>query len=485
MALQTLKFKNFAIAGLVTVLFCLIGLVTGLVAGLDPFGAVVLSLGVVGAIACIRRFDYFIVALLILRSTIDAFSAIQLPALFAVGLDALAIGYVVIKLLRRETIHTDPFLFFFAGWCAFQGVWVVLLMLGGLGGSSALSGESIREFVRLGSWFLVYILIMQFKGLIRPEKLATLLLLSLLCPLIVALLQMVIPTALPTEISPLVSTLRGPGPDVGLRIRGTIGHPNSFATFLFFFIGLTYWKLLASRGKRWVWIGILAVLGLFYVTTKALFSLGMLAILILGMAMRNISFSKFFLGLLLFGVVVALFGSSEFGQERLASIAQTPLLNPDIDASRAIILSKSDYNSFNWRIAQWTDYLTRWQQARWFGHGIGLSASLSSNDLEPHNDYVRWIFEQGIVGFSGIMVFFIAQFYRLSSLLRSPNSTTPQKNLCYVMIVMLLALLFGMLTENIWDHTMLFFYWWVLFAVAGWDWQNTQEASEMVHIAKS
>ena len=482
-SLQTSRLKSFAIGGLLTGLFCLLALLAGLASGVAPALGILVAVAAIGVIFLLNAFDYSILGLLILRSTIDTFYAIQLPSIFAVGLDAIAIAYVVFKLLSRKTIQTDGFLFFFGGWCAFQSLWVVLLFFGGLGGSAALIGDSIREIVRLGSWFLVYLLIMQFKGRINPKQFAKLLLLSLAIPLLVALLQLLIPDLLPPEISPATLSVRGPGPDA-VRVRGTIGHPNGFATFLFFFIGVVYWKFMESRGARLWWAIVLLVLGGFYVTTKSLFSLGMLGIFMVGMALRKTTFIKLFSGVTFFGLVLLLFASSPIGQERLASIAQTPLLNPDIDASRAIILSTTDYNSFNWRIAQWTDYLTRWQQARWFGHGIGVSVSLSPNGLEPHNDYVRWLYEQGIVGFSGVMVFFGAQFYRLSSLLRSPTSTGPQKNLCYVLIVMLLALLFGMLTENIWDHTMLFFYWWVLFAVSGWDWQEQQEAVEMVHVPK-
>lgn len=465
---------------LITIASCFIALIIGLAAGVDPLVAALLSIGIIGSILCFRFFDYFILTLLVSRSTIDTFSSIQLPSLFAIGLDALAIGYVITRVLRRETIKADPFLFFFAGWCAFQATWVLVLALGGLGGGAYLLGESIREFARIASWFLVYVLIMQFRDRISPEKLINVLLLALVVPLTVATLQMIFPDSLPDVLSPFVKSLRGPGAEgVGLRIRGTIAHPNAFSTFLFFFIGLAYWKALVTRSRRLLWSSLLLLLVFFYITTKALFSLGMLAIFIIGMSARKFSVLKVALGIFLFALILALFGLSDFGQERLASIAQTPLLNPDIDVSRAIVLSKYDFNSFNWRVAQWTEMLTKWARHPWLGYGIGVSGSIASNGSDPHNDYIRWLVEQGWVGAAGIGVFFTAQFYRLFSLARSNTSTSKQKNLCYVMAIMLVAVMFGMITENIWTHTMLFFYWWTLFAIAGWDWRDKQITQQL------
>lgn len=471
--LEIFKVKVSGINIAATALLCLIAFCVGVASGASLTSAILLTLLVSGAIFCLLYFDYFILTLLILRSTMDTFYAIQLPSVFAISLDIIAILYIVLKMLGREPIRVDRFFFVFAAWCLFQSLWVVLIALGGLGADSYLLGDSIREIIRLGSWFLVYTLILLRQGNMRPQKFISLLFLSLVIPLFVALLQMIVPGSLPPELSPLTMSLQEPGLEsVAIRIRGTIGHPNGFATFLFFFICLAYWKFLENRNQRLIWMGLIIILGLFYVTTNSLFSLGMLAIFLIGTATRNITFQKLFFGIVLFGTIIILFGSSPAGQERLASISNTPLINTDIDISRAIIMSNSDNNSFNWRISQWTDYLTRWEKHPWLGYGIGVSTSLAANNLEPHNDYVRWLFEQGIVGFTGVLLFFAAQFHYLAKRLKSDLLSSSQKNLCHMMIIMLVALLFGMVTENIWDHTMLFFYWWTLFAVIGWDWRE-------------
>ena len=156
----------------ITIIYCLVALLSGAIVGVAPAVSIFLAVITAALIIPISAFDYAIVLLLILRSAIDTFSALQLPSVFAVGIDAITIAYVGLKVLKKEIVKTDGFFFFFAGWCAFQSLWVFLIALGGLGASSALVGESVREFVRVSSWLLVYLLIMQFRGRIKPKSIA-------------------------------------------------------------------------------------------------------------------------------------------------------------------------------------------------------------------------------------------------------------------------------------------------------------------------
>jgi O-antigen ligase len=244
------------------------------------------------------------------------------------------------------------------------------------------------------------------------------------------------------------------------------------------FMGLTYWRLTQSK-QRWPWMLLLGFLAFFYVSTKSLFSLMMLGTFIVVLIAPRLSPINLMGGILLFTTVIGLFGSTEFGKERLGSIGETPLGNPDIDIWRAILLSAGDGNSFNWRIMQWTYLLGQWQLHPILGYGLGISAQVSTNNLYPHNDYVRALVEGGIVGFILFLLLFIVQIVRLIQLYRNPSSSREQRELCLVMLAMILAIPVGMITENIWSHTTLFFYWWTLFGVVGWNWneRNTEKNS--------
>jgi O-antigen ligase len=238
-------------------------------------------------------------------------------------------------------------------------------------------------------------------------------------------------------------------------------------------MGLTYWKQSHAQ-RRLPWLLLLGVLVFFFVSSKSLFGLMMLATFLVCLIAPRLSVPNLIGGIVLFVLVMGLFGSSEFGQERLGSIAQTPLGNPDIDIWRAILLSAGDGNSFNWRIAQWTYLLEQWQNFPILGFGLGTSTYVSTNGLPPHNDYVRALVEGGIVGLIIYLAFFGSLIMRLVQLIQKAASGSKQRDLCLILLAIILALPVGMITENIWSHTTLFFYWWTVLAVAGWNWNNLQ-----------
>ena len=446
------------------------GIVVGFAAGVQPFslGA---ALGGIAVIICFFSFfEQTVLGLLILRSSIDSLIALQLPSAFAIGIDALTLLYVTVMLLTGRTVQTDRFWWFFAGWVLLQGLWVIFLPLGGLGLNASFLSDSLREWIRLFTWLIVYLLVMQLKDRLAPDQVISTLFLSLIMPITVALMQMFLPSLLPGEFSPGLGDSAGAlVTSEGARIRGTIGHPNGFATFLFLFIGLTWWKLGQSK-QRLPWFLLLALLAFLYVSTKALFSLMMLAVFVLALIAPRLSIPKLIGGVIFLVVVISLFASTEFGQQRLSSIANTPLLNPDIDISRAILLSQGDNNSFNWRLSQWYLLVNAWRQYPIFGYGLGSSIQAAGNGFLPHNDYIRALVEEGIVGIVAFITFLLTQAMRLVWLIHKAPRGSKQRDLCLVLLAILIAIPVGMITENIWSHTMLFLYWYTVSAVAGWDW---------------
>ncbi len=461
---------GFRLALFVGLLGVAIGVFAGFLVGANPQ---LLGMGLVAVVMMIwffAKFEQAVISLLILRSSLDIFYAQQIPAAFAIGLDALTLLYVTTQLLTGKAVKVDKFWWFFATWVGLQGVSVILLSLGGLGLDRSHFPEVIREWVRLFSWLMAYLLIMQLKERMHPSKIINALYLSLVAPLTAALMQLVLPSSLlPPLLAPRARALT----DIegASRINGTLGHANTFATFLIFFLGLTYWKLEKSQ-RRLPWFLLLSVIIFFIVTTKTLIGLVMASVLIIVLIAPKFSPVKLIGGILLFAVIIGLFASTDFGRERLASVLETPLFNRDMDISRSILLSKSDGNSFNWRLAQWDRLLTAWKQSPIFGYGLGTTPIIGGN--EAHNDYVRWLVEGGIVGLGLFLTFLGANFVRLAKLWFSLPKRSPQRDLCLVLFATLVAVSIGMITENIWSHTALFYYWLTISAIVGWDWKHSQ-----------
>ncbi|NEQ27989.1 MAG: O-antigen ligase family protein, partial [Microcoleus sp. SIO2G3] len=360
---------------------------------------------------------------------------------------------------------------FFAGWIAIQGLWVVLLPLGGLGLETSALPDAIREWIRLFSFLMIYLLVLQLKEKISPEKAINTLFLSLVVPLIAAFLQ----TFLPASMVPKILLASANTGEIGeaSRINGTLGHPNSFATFALLFLGLTLWKLSHSH-KRLPWALLLAVVAFFLVATQSLTGLVMLLAFAVAFFLPRMSLINLVAGVLLVAIIVGLFLSSEAGQERLSELYSTPLLNPNIDWSRSVAMqlssSSAQANSFNWRVTQWTFLLKSWQDFPILGYGLGSTKEVSIFHNAAHNDYIRALVEGGIVGLVCFLVFLLAQAVRLLQLQFAVPLSAARRDLCSMMLAFLASMGVGMLAGNVVGQTPLWFYWCTLLAIAGWDW---------------
>ncbi len=445
----------------------IVGLASAHLATDDPFLPMAgLTAGLIG-LSLFLQFEWTVMGLLVIRSSLDIFSEQQLPAIFAIAMDMVAVIYIAILVLLKKPVKADGLALFFGTWIALQAVWVILLPLGGLGPSRLVLGDSLREWVRISSWFIIYMLVSQLKDHLHPEKVVRFLFLSLLAPSLAALMQLLLPPSLLPSF--LLFTNIGANFEIGSRMNGTLGHPATFASFLVLFIALTLWKFLESP-KKLVWGSLLFMLVFFLVTTKALTGILMFVVFLATFMMPRLTFKSAVGGILLTVLLLVLFGSSEFGRERLGSIADTPLLNHDITWSRAVMMGQWDGNSFNWRISQWTFLVQAWEKYPLLGYGLHSSRLLTIYENFAHNDYIRALAEGGILGLSLFVMFLGGVAVWLWRLYQNMMLPSNQRSLALTLFAVLTSLSFGMLTDNIWTHTTLFFYFWLLVSVVSWDW---------------
>ncbi|MFK8182185.1 MAG: O-antigen ligase family protein [Phormidesmis sp.] len=410
------------------------------------------------------------VGILLMRSALDLYSGKGLPAAFAIAVDLLVIAFIGRQFILRRPIHTDRFWWVLMAWVALQGIWVALLPLGGLGGTAFMTYEAMREWVRFFSLGMVYLLTMQLRDRISPDRLASILMLSLAIPLFLAALQLgkVVPSFLESDVG--WKDFEGTGD----RINSTLGHYNSFATFTLLFISLTLWRLQMSRWP-WGWALLLGCLLYCLVATKSLTGLVMLMVFG-GLYFLPRLKGKGIFGALALVVTLGVLLSTELGQERLLELNKTPLLNPDLTFQHAAVLQAADIkefrNSFNWRLLQWRDLLLNWRQHPWLGYGLATTKELSVFNTTSHNDYMRFLLEGGIIGLGLFLTFLAAQVTRTVQAIRRSLPGSPQRALAQTLFPFSVALIVGMAAGNVMVHTATFFYWWVLLALLGWDWPD-------------
>ena len=429
--------------------------------------ALVVAVG--GLFMFLRSFEQTVIGILLMRSALDLYSVQQVPAAFAIGVDLLVVFYLCRQLLLRQPIHTDRFFWVLFGWVALQSIWVALIPTNMLGGTPFMTYAAMREWIRFVSLVMVYLLTMQLRDRISPDRLASLLLLSLVIPSILAFLQAIhidLPTFLQSNVE--WKDFRGTGD----RINSTLGHYNSFATFTLLFIALTMWRLqMATKRLGW-W---LLIGGLLYclIATRSLTGLVMLLVFGALYFLPRLK-GRGFWGAIALTVALSVLLSTELGKSRLVELAKTPLLNPDLSVERAIVLQAADVdefrNSFNWRLLQWRDLLQDWQKYPVLGYGLDSTEELNIFNTTSHNDYVRFLVEEGVVGFSLFLLFWLAQVVRVLQVMRTSLPDSPQRALAAVLFPYSIALIVGMAAGNVMVHTATFFYWWVLLALLGWDW---------------
>jgi O-antigen ligase len=417
----------------------------------------------------VTYFEQTLICLLILRSSLDIFSSQGIPAIYAIGIGFLAVLHVVKIALIKKKIFIDPFLCFFCIWVFFQGLWVLLSAIGALGLGVSYLSVVLPEWIRIFVWFLTYLIVFQLQGSVKPENVVNMLMLSLCVPLLIGGLQVVIPESmLPELIAPKGGVFSARDIADAIRTSGTFGHANAFASYLVLFCGLAFWKIQQSTRKL-PWAFLLGIIIFFIVSTKALVGLMMLSCLIVFIALSKISLRSTILSVLALAGIIVLFGSTEFGQERLQLFSQLPYINPDIDTSRAIILRNYVNNSFYWRVDQWTALIEVWKQSPMWGYGFDTARYLTHLESAAHNDYLRALVDSGIIGLLSFLTFLSALiFTNFNNAFFNFEKTRQQAQLSSVLLGVTFAMLVGMLTENIWSHTALFFYYFAVMSVSGW-----------------
>jgi hypothetical protein len=79
-----------------------------------------------------------------------------------------------------------------------------------------------------------------------------------------------------------------------------------------------------------------------------------------------------------------------------------------------------------------------------------------------------------MVGFGVYAALFGTQVARVVQLIRHSRVGSVHRQFCWTLLAFLLGLPIGMLTENIWSHTLLFSLWYTLLAIGSFDWYASE-----------
>lgn len=357
-----------AVVGAVVVLLCVDAGVSAGREGLDV-GTLLRIAAVLGgllAVLWLTRFEYFLLAVLVVRPALDISKVGGGPAVLSSGIAALVVLGALLWLaaqLRAGTLERVSVL----------GRLLVALLavmtLSALGSDDQV--RSILQVARLAAAVAVFLVIEQ---MVRTSTDRRRLLLacyaSAAVPLVVGLQQLATGSYLKES--------SGLG-----RVTGTFLHPNAFGFYLVLLLvmGAAVLRHLDGRARLLV----VPVLALGAVELLLSYSRG--------------SWVAVVVGLLVVGVlhVRALLVAVPVGA------ALVPLVAPSVltrlaDLSQAESINGTPGNSFLWRVDHWAVVLRGARGHELIGLGPGASDFLGDRVLPPHNDFVRMYVETGVLG---------------------------------------------------------------------------------------
>lgn len=229
-----------------------------------------------------------------------------------------------------------------------------------------------------------------------------------------------------------------------LRIFGTFSHPNVYSLYLFALIvfGSLYLLLFAGSGiKRIIMLGALGIFSTVLILTFARVAWIALFLFVFLVAL-------FRYRLLLFPLLLLPVALSVFSPTFQARVAESFQSNPD--------------SSLVWRQTLWKD-VTRYsiqEERLLLGSGMDTFPKVSESlrgtahgPNDPHNDFVKFFVEGGIVGLGVFLIYLSSLGYLLIKKYKASKPESALRLAYGIMFIFFLTLELSALTDNIFKNT--------------------------------
>jgi O-antigen ligase len=248
-------------------------------------------------------------------------------------------------------------------------------------GTRGASAETLREGVREASVVALALVVYNSRGRLTVSIATRLIQLAGLVPAVLALYQLATHTGLDV--------------DHNIRANGTFAHPNSAAMFFAIAATASLWRYLDEGRHRTDWL----LTALFAASIVATFSIdGLIALVAMLAALGTLHPGDLRVKAIpyaLASLVVLVFFVSPLGSKRIANESSTNV---------AAAENGEPNTSLAWRLTKWKLLLTEWERSPIFGQGLGTTITEKARPNNkfagnlPHNEYIRYLVETGIVG---------------------------------------------------------------------------------------
>jgi O-antigen ligase len=297
------------------------------------------------------------------------------------------------------------------------------------------STETLREGVREVSVVALGVVVYNSRGAVTVPIATRLVQLIGFAPALIALYQLAAHT----------------GMDIGDQIRanGTFAHPDSAAMFFAIASIASLWQYL-DNGRRPLDALLMALFAAALIATLGIDGLvALVAMLIVYGALRPGSFRVKLGPYVIAGVVLVSFFATPLGAQRIAKESSTSLAAAERGEANT---------SLEWRLHKWKILLPEWEASPLFGQGLGTTTTVKAipgnrfSGKPPHNEYVRYLVETGIIGLT-ILLAALALLIRSLARKRRTPGTLEAGTLNAATLA--LAIVAGCLVNSLADNTLL------------------------------
>jgi O-antigen ligase len=298
--------------------------------------------------------------------------------------------------------------------------------------TSGASTETVREGVRETSVIALAVIVYNARGAVNVSVATRLVQLVGVVPALLALYQLATHT----------------GRDVASEFRsyGTFAHPDSAAMFFAIAAAASLWRYLDDGRRRFDAL-LTALFAAALLTTLSLDGLAtLIAMLIVYGALRRGSTRGKLIPCAIAILLALTFVATPLGTRRIANESSTSIRTAE---------SGKANSSLAWRLDKWKMLAPEWERSPVVGHGLGTTITgqrIPGNQFAgeaPHNEYVRYLVETGIVGLAILLWALAILICRLVSK-RSIHGElgADTRNAATLAIVIVIGCLVNSLAEN-------------------------------------
>lgn len=393
-----------------------------------------LVLGGLLMVVWLGRFEYFLLAVLVVRPVLDITKAGGGAAVLSSGIAALVVLGVLLWLAAQVHANTlRP--------VSVLGR-VAVLLLAVMTVSAVFSDEQVRSLLqvaRLAAAVAVFLAVEQFATGDRARRRILLACYaSALVPLLVGVQQFASGSYLKQS--------SGLG-----RVTGTFLHPNAFGFYLVVLLIMGAAVFRHLDGVARVLVGVVLVGGT--VELLLTYSRGSWVSVVVGLLLVGALQSRKLLLLVPAGLA-------------LVVVLVPSVLTRLSDLTAAETINGTPGNSFLWRISHWGVVLAGARGHEFLGIGPSASDFLGDEVLPPHNDFVRMYVETGVLGVTVYIAFIIAALVTAARALRAVTGHELGRGVAVGAIGCTGAFVFGSFGGNLISEVVVLLYLFAFLALA-------------------